>query len=122
MLNIIQQVGGSVGIAVLSLTLHRRAAYHLGMVGAAASSSSPAYKNAFGQVMARAHEIGYSHAESLRVAAMTVGRHIAEAASVRAFQDSFLVGACIVVISLIGVFKLPSKPMVHASAEPVHLE
>jgi DHA2 family multidrug resistance protein len=122
MLNIVQQVGGSMGIAILSLTLHRRSVYHLSILGGV-STSSPAYHSAITQVMTRAHEVGYTHAESLRVAMSTVGSHIAKAASVLGFQDTFLIGGIISLAVLGGAFLLPNKAPTHsASAEPIHLE
>lgn len=122
MLNIIQQVGGSVGIAVLGLVLHRRATYHVALVGASASTTSPSHREAFTNVAHRAHDIGLTHLDSARVAAGTIGGHLVQAASVRGFQDAFILGAGIVAASLVAVFLLPNKPTVHKSAEPVHLE
>lgn len=122
MLNIIQQVGGSVGIAALSLGLHRRATYHLSLVGASASNSSPAYKFAFQNIMSRAHEMGHSHLESARLAAIYLGQQLARAASVTAFQDAFLMTAIVVFLSSVFVFFLPSSPARRQSAEPIHME
>jgi MFS family permease len=122
MLNIIQQVGGSIGIAILSVVLQHRTTYHLNVIGSQVSASSTAFREAAGRVMSRAHELGYTHLESLQVATGSVARHIAKSASVLAFQDSFLVGAIITFMTLILVFLLPSKPAVHKSTEPVHLE
>lgn len=122
MLNIVQQVGGSIGIAVLSLVLHRRTAYHTDLVGSSASSGSPAYREAAAHIVTRAKEIGYPHAESLQVAAKTLGGAIKKFSSVLAFQDSFLVGALITLMTLFLVFLLPNKPMAHKSSEPLHLE
>jgi DHA2 family multidrug resistance protein len=122
MLNVIQQVGGSIGIAILGLTLVRRTKYHLNLVGSAVSMDSPAYKTAFKNVFHRAHEIGHSNMESMRIAAVSVGTHVAKAASVRAFQDSFIVGGVVVLLALFCVFFLPSKPATRSSAEPIHLE
>jgi len=123
MLNIIQQVGGSIGIAVLSLILHRRSTYHLSLMGDVVSNSSAAYRETFSHVFTRAHEIGYTSAESLKIAAATVARHVSKSASVLGFQDAFLVGSMITFLTLIGVFLLPKNPAAHQkSAEPVHLE
>jgi DHA2 family multidrug resistance protein len=122
MINIVQQVGGSVGIAILSLTLHRRSVYHLSVLGGV-STSSPAFHTATTQVMERAHEVGYTHAESLRVAVSTIGGHIAKTASIFAFQDTFLVGGFITLAVLGGAFFLPNKAPIHSGpAEPIHLE
>ncbi len=122
MLNIIQQVGGSVGIAILSVILQTRTTYHLNVIGSEVSPSSTAFREALGQVATRAHELGYTHMESLQIASSTVGRYIAKAAAVLAFQDSFLVGAMITFFILLLCFLLPSKPVTHKSSEPVPME
>ncbi len=122
MLNIIQQVGGSIGIAVLGVALSRRSAYHLNIIGSITSKASPAYHDAATRVYLRAHELGYSHVESARASAASLARHIVSSARVLAFQDSFLVGALITLIAVLFIFLLPAHPMVHKSAEPIHLE
>jgi EmrB/QacA subfamily drug resistance transporter len=122
MLNIIQQVGGSIGIAILSLLLHRRSAYHLSIDGANVSTASPAYHEALTRLMARAHELGYNQIDSFRASSIMIAQYVAKTSSVLAFQDSFLAGALITFAALAGVFLLPNKPMAHASKEPIHLE
>jgi MFS transporter, DHA2 family, multidrug resistance protein len=109
MLNIIQQVGGSVGIAVLSMVLHRRTVYHLSIIGANVSRSTPAYREAASRIIATSHDLGYNHAESVMVAATSIGQHIAQYAGVLSFQDSFLVGALLTFMALVGVLWLPNK-------------
>jgi DHA2 family multidrug resistance protein len=121
MLNIIQQVGGSVGIAVLSMVLHRRTVFHLSMLGPNISRSSPAYQEAAMRIAARSHEIGYTHLETLRVAGGAIGQQVGIFASVQSFQDAFLVGALITFVALIGVFWLPKKP-IHMGKQPIHME
>ena len=122
MLNIIQQVGGSIGIALLSLVLHRRSTYHLNHIASDVSSSSPAFHEASQRLMTHAHELGYTHGESARVTASTIGQQIVKSAGVLSFQDAFLVGGILTFLTLGLVFLLPSKPVIHKSAEPLHLE
>jgi EmrB/QacA subfamily drug resistance transporter len=122
MLNIIQQVGGSVGIALLSLVLHRRSAYHLSHLGADISPSTPAFKSFMAGFYERAHELGYTYAESARVAAHYLGDQVVKAAGTLAFQDSFIAGALLTWVTIFLVFFLPSKPLAHKPSEPLHLE
>lgn len=122
MLNIIQQVGGSIGIALLSLVLHRRSAYHLNHISSEISNTSPAFLEATSRLMDRAQEIGYSQAESVKVAATALGNHIVKMTGVLAFQDSFLFGGLLTFLTLFLVFFLPSKPFTQKSTEPLHLE
>ncbi len=122
MLNIIQQVGGSVGIALLSLVLHRRMSFHLNHIGSEVSTSSPAFYEAMSRLTSRAHDLGLTHAQSGQAAAKLIGQHIVKSSGVFAFQDSFLVGSILTFLTLTLVFLLPSKPVTHKSAEPIHLE
>ncbi|MGZ6470550.1 MAG: DHA2 family efflux MFS transporter permease subunit [Bdellovibrio sp.] len=122
MLNIIQQVGGSIGIAVLSLTLHRRSTYHLSHIGSEISNSSTAFRETMTTLVSRAHELGYSHMDSAKIASGTLARQVGKSVGVLAFQDTFIVGGLLTFAILFLVFFLPSKAVVHKSAEPVHLE
>jgi len=122
MLNIIQQVGGSIGIAFLSLILHRRSSFHLNHIGSQISSSSSSFQDSNMALAARARELGYTHHDSMMVAASTIGRHIVKSVGVLAFQDAFLVGSILTFCTLFLVFYLPDRPLTHASSEPVHLE
>ncbi|MBX3022930.1 MAG: DHA2 family efflux MFS transporter permease subunit [Bdellovibrionales bacterium] len=122
MLNIIQQVGGSIGIAVLSLTLHRRSVYHLSLLGTDVSTQTQAYHESALRWAARAHELGYTHATSQKIAAVALSGEVTKASSILGFQDAFLVGAAMTLIVLLGVFYLPKNPPTHKSAEPIHLE
>lgn len=122
MLNIIQQVGGSIGIAILSLILHRRSVYHLNHVASNISTSSSSFTEVSSNIFQRAHEIGHTYAESAKIAGNVVSQQIVKATGVLAFQDAFLVGAIITYISLFLVFLLPNRPVIHKSSEPLHLE
>jgi DHA2 family multidrug resistance protein len=115
MLNLIQQVGGSIGIAVLGMILSNRTAYHLNISGSAISKNSDAYQTAFGHLASRAHDLGLSHTQASQVASKMIGQYVGRSAGVEAFQDAFLVGAVIVFISTLAVFLLPSKPLSHGS-------
>lgn len=115
MMNLIQQVGGSIGIAVLSLVLSHRTAYHMSLAGTAVSNKSDAYRKAFSQLAARAHEMGLNHSQAGHVASSMIGKYVGLSAGVEAFQDAFLVGALVVFISTVAVFLLPSKPLHHSA-------
>ncbi|MGE0174361.1 MAG: DHA2 family efflux MFS transporter permease subunit [Oligoflexales bacterium] len=122
MLNIVQQVGGSVGIAILSIVLQRRSTHHLDLIGTYMSTSTPAFQQAQARLMSRAHDLGYTHLESARIASQTIGSRIFQASGVRAFQDAFLVGALMTFLTVLLVIFLPDKAHIHKSAEPIHLE
>ncbi|HOT44195.1 MAG TPA: DHA2 family efflux MFS transporter permease subunit [Spirochaetota bacterium] len=109
MLNIIMQVAGSIGIALLATVLSNRIHFHLGAVGAAARVNTPAFMEASRQVFYRAHDLGYPYALSKQVAGVIVFKKLSQAAIIMSFQDAFIVGAIIVSIALIPAFFLPRR-------------
>jgi DHA2 family multidrug resistance protein len=109
MLNLIQQVSGSVGIAVLATVLSHRVKFHLAVFGGEITPSSASFHEAFRRVSEHAHELGYTHAESSRIALGSIGRSVAVAAQSAAFGDSFLFGTLIVVVGLSAAFLLPRR-------------
>jgi EmrB/QacA subfamily drug resistance transporter len=117
MLNLLQQVGGSLGIAVLATVLSHRTRFHLNVIGSAVHSGSPAFQAAFGRTLHHALRLGYSHVEAGQVAASLVGAKIAQSATVLAFQDSFLVGAGIVAIAILPSLLLPASISGHAELD-----
>lgn len=122
MLNIVQQVGGSIGIAILSVVLQHRSTYHLDRLGSEVSTASPIFHESVRAIAEHAHEVGATHAQSFQVATSAIGHHVVKSAGVAAFQDTFLAGALITFAALLLVFLLPAKPVIHKSAEPMHLE
>jgi DHA2 family multidrug resistance protein len=123
MMNLIQQVGGSMGIAALGLVLHRRTTFHLAIAGANLNDQSSAYHRALAGLIQFARNLGLSHADSGLAAHTLLATQVAKVAQVHAFQDTFLVGAVLVVISMIGLFYLPTRP-IHGrpGAEPIAME
>lgn len=122
MLNLNQQVGGSIGIAVLSLVLDHRTSYHLSRVGAAVSAGSDSYKHYLSMNFWHARAMGLDIADSAHAAAGIVGRHIAKVAGVGGFQDAFIVGALISFASILLVFYLPSHPLGGVDSEHMAME
>ena len=117
-----QFTSGDMIIAVLGLVLHRRTLYHLSLLGVGVSTGSPAYRDTARTWYERAHELGLSHADSLRAAKAVIVGHISKTASVLGFQDAFLIGALLTFVVLFGVFLLPNRPIHNASSEPIHME
>ncbi len=109
MLAIIQQVGGAVGIAILSTVLDNRAKFHMSVAWAAIKSGSPAFVAAYHGLQSRAHEIGYTGQASTMVAQSTLMKFISIAQTNYAFQDTFIFATVLVVLCFIPVFFLPNK-------------
>ncbi len=109
MLNLIQQVCGSVGIAVLATVLSHRAKFHLSAYGASISSASPAFRESFGRLSGHAHELGFTHSQSARIASTYIGRAVGTAAQSAAFGDCFLFGTVVVLLGISAAFLLPNR-------------
>jgi len=109
MLNLIQQVGGSIGIAALATMLSHRIRFHLSTLGANVTTQSPAFGIAFHRVFYHAHELGYTHAESAQIAQQAIGHSVGLSATTAAFQDSFIFGALMVLTGLIAALFLPKS-------------
>lgn len=122
MLNIIQQVGGSLGIAILSMVLHRRIAFHLSTIGAEASNSTAAFRETLASATTHAHELGYSYHDSTQAALSLVKQQLVKTASVHAFQDAFLVGSIMTLLILALVFLLPKHGVRSVASQATHLE
>ena len=109
MLSLIQQVSGSLGIAVLACVLGRRTTFHLAVVGQGLGTTRPAVIGATRVLATRALALGTSPATSGLVAHTLVARRIGAAASVLAFNDAFLLGALIVGAGVLPALFLATK-------------
>jgi hypothetical protein len=116
MLNLVQQVAGSVGIATLATVLGHRTVFHVGLVGEAMRPDSAGWHAAVGGLGARLLELGVSPSDATVLAAATAGRSAAAAASVAAFDDAFLVGAAVVLLGVLPALFLGRVTGRHAPA------
>jgi hypothetical protein len=113
MLNIIQQVGGSIGIALLATIFSNRTHFHLGALGAAARAGTPAFMETFRRVAIHAHSLGYSYAESRQVAGGLIIKNLVKQAIIMSFQDAFIVAGFIVASAIVFVMFLPNRSLAH---------
>ncbi len=113
MMSIIQQVGGAVGIAILSTVLDNRIKFHMSTVGPTLDSSSPAFQTALHSLAYRAHDLGLGLANSFSAAQGALMQRVYIAQSSFGFQDAFLFALMMVVLSLIPTFLLPNHNVIH---------
>jgi len=119
MMSIIQQVGGAIGIAVLSTVLANRSKFHMSTVGPAINSGSPAFMESMRAIAARAHDLGLSHLNSAMAAKGALIKYIYIAQMNFAFQDAFFFAMVIVLFSLIPTLLLPNYNVVHHSHDVI---
>jgi DHA2 family multidrug resistance protein len=114
MLSLTQQVAGSVGIGVLGAVLSHREVFHQGLAASAWSPLAPASQMAMGSVASQLHALGLCHADCMRGSAAVVAGYLFKLTSVSAFEDSFLMGAGIILLAMLPALFLPSKNRHHA--------
>jgi DHA2 family multidrug resistance protein len=117
MLNLCQQVAGSIGIGILGAVLSHRTVFHQGLVASVWDPTSPATAQTVGQVADRLQSLGVSPDMVHTGALFTVMGHIYKMAAVAGFEDSFLVGMAIVLLAIIPAMFLPTRN-VHHQGDP----
>ncbi len=110
MLNLIQQVAGSAGIAALAAVLGRRTHQHLAVVGQAMDSEAPVLLATTRDLTLRFMGLGFAPRDAQTVAGVLVGQHAGGAAAVFAFNDAFLVGGVVVLLGAIPALFLAARP------------
>ncbi|HNX24075.1 MAG TPA: DHA2 family efflux MFS transporter permease subunit [Spirochaetota bacterium] len=122
MFNIIQQVGGSIGISLLSTVLSHRIPFHLAGVGSSLDRTSPVFMESFQNLSHHIHSLGYTYAQSAQIAQGVIFQKVSQYAVVLSFQDAFLAGSALVVVAFVAAFFLPGKSAVSAEEEKVTAE
>ncbi len=122
MLNLVQQVGGSIGIAVLSTVLSHRTKFHLNIAASNLQKGSAVGMESIRRLAEHVHALGPTHTESYQVGRGLLIRYFNQIGSVRAFQDTFLVGAGFVVLAMILAFYLPAKKVHLPEGENIMME
>jgi DHA2 family multidrug resistance protein len=115
MLNLTQQVAGSIGIALLASVLGHRTVHHRAVVGEALQAASPAWASTAGALGAHLRALGYGPTDVRLATAAAMARHAVETATVAAFDDAFLAGAVIVACGLIPALFLNSGSRARAT-------
>ena len=120
MTNIIQQIAGAIGIAVLSTVLDIRVKFHMAQAGVQLSTSQNYLGIAQG-IGQQVHSLGLNYHDSVSAAQGILLKHISLAEMTFAFQDAFLVAFFMVLIAIIPTFLLPNTTGAKkgVAAEPV---
>ena len=108
--NVIRQVGGSFGVAILGTMLTRRVIFHSAMYAQAVDQSSPSFQHALQTLQQFAqHAISGTAAESMMRAKALVGMHVAQQAFVSAIGDDFLLAGVITIFCAVPIIFLHTK-------------
>ncbi len=118
--NVIRQVGGSFGVAILGTMLTRRVTFHLSAYGQAVDASSPVFQEV---TKSLTHFSQYAAGGSGALAAMRakalVGSHIAQQAFASAVGDDFLLAGLITLGCVVPIFFLHSRKRARGTSPAV---
>jgi MFS transporter, DHA2 family, multidrug resistance protein len=105
--NVLRQLGGSFGVALMGALLTRRMIYHTAVYGQMVDQHSAAYQSVMSQLTHFSQNaLGGSSALAAMRARALVTSHVVQQAFVRAINDDFLVAAGITMLSVVPIFFL----------------
>jgi EmrB/QacA subfamily drug resistance transporter len=109
MMNLIQQVGGSIGIALLATILSNRTHFHVDHLGANFTGDGSKYLEATKNLFNTGKGLGLSAHDAGNWARALLNNELMKNAMSRAYQDAFIVGGLLVMLALIPALMLPNK-------------
>ncbi len=108
--NVIRQIGGSFGVAILGTLLVRRQFFHSTMYGQQINQYSPAFKHISYNLQHFVQQsVGGTMAEASQRASALISSHIAQQSFVQSINDDFLFGAVIVFLGIVPILFLRIK-------------
>lgn len=109
MMNLIQQVGGSIGIALLATILSNRTHFHIDHLGANFTGDQSKYLETAKNLFNTGKGLGLSAHDAGNWAHALLNNELMKNAMSRAYQDAFIVGGLLVMLALIPALMLPNK-------------
>ena len=110
LINVLRQIGGSFGVALLSTLLTTRVIYHSQLYGESLDQNSPVFKGVMANIgKFLVHNAGSTVSNAAQQGKFLILSHINRQAFVQAISDDFLIAAIITLVSAIPVFFLKVK-------------
>jgi len=108
--NTIRQVGGSLGVALLSTLLTSRVNFHSQIFGGAIQSTSPVFQNTVQGISTYIQQhAGSSAALAVKQSQSILFSHISTQSFIEGVNDDFITAACITAISFIPIILMQRK-------------
>jgi len=108
--NVIRQVGGSFGVAILGTVLTRRVIFHSAMYGQVVDQYSPAFQHISYSLRHFVQQTtGGSSSEVALRANTLLGSHIGQQAFVQAINDDFMIAAVVTLICVVPILFLRTR-------------
>jgi DHA2 family multidrug resistance protein len=117
--NIIRQLGGSFGVAVLATLLTTRVNYHSQMYGQSIESISPAYQKVATNLSYQfQHNAGSSSTTASKQSQAIIVAQVNKEAFIQGVDDDFIVASIITILGIIPILLLHAKKK-HSSLKPL---
>ncbi|MCB8995423.1 MAG: DHA2 family efflux MFS transporter permease subunit [Bacteroidales bacterium] len=108
--NVIRQIGGSLGVAILATMLTSRVGYHVQTFGESMNRNSPELREVAARLAGRfVHSSGSSFMDAGVQAQSAIMSHLSKQAFIQGINDDFLFAAIISIIGVVPVFFLHTK-------------
>ncbi|MDD4993112.1 MAG: DHA2 family efflux MFS transporter permease subunit [Paludibacter sp.] len=121
--NTVRQIGGSLGVALLSTLLTSRVNFHAQTYGGAIQSGSQAFQGATRNMAYYIQQhAGGAYSTALKQAQSLVMSNVSSQAFIQGIDDDFLIAALISMIGFIPILFLKSKKKNPGDAPKAHLE
>ena len=108
--NTVRQVGGSLGVALLSTVLTSRVNYHAQIFGGALQSNSQVFQNTTRGIAGYIqHNAGSSAAVAAKQSQSVIMSHVSSQAFIQGINDDFLIAAGITLLCIVPIFFMRQK-------------
>ena len=108
--NVIRQIGGSFGVAIIGTLLARRVTFHVAMYGQAVDQNAPAVRH-MGFILQQfaQQSLGGTAGIAMMRARALMASHVVQQAFVQAVDDAFLFAAGVTILGVLPLFFLRTK-------------
>jgi DHA2 family multidrug resistance protein len=116
--NVIRQIGGSFGVAILGTLLTQRTIFHTAAFSQAVDQNSPFFRQVITNIQNFSRtSLGSTSYDATTQAKSLIGANIANQAFVQAVNDCFLIVAIVTLVSMLPVFFLRNSQPRKASSD-----
>jgi len=116
--NTVRQIGGSLGVAVLSTMLTSRVNFHAQVFGGSIQTGSQIFQNTIHNLTSYIqHNAGSSLASATRQSQSILLSHVGSQAYIQGINDDFLVAACITAVGILPILLMHSKKKMARTAQ-----
>jgi DHA2 family multidrug resistance protein len=108
--NVVRQLGGSFGVAILATLLTTRVNYHSQIYGQSIETNSQSYKNTIVNISYYLqHQAGYAQSKALQLSRSAILSQVNKEAYIQAIDDDFMIAGIVTLLCIIPVFWIHDK-------------